>query len=81
MNPYYIDVRTPEEFETGHYPTAINHPLDRLEQGIFPDISKDTPIMVYCRSGGRSTVAEQLLTQAGFTEVTNAGGLADILSS
>ncbi len=69
-----IDVRTPDEYATGHYPDAINHELDLMMQGNFPDLPKDTEIQVYCRSGGRAGVAKQLMEQAGFTHVTNIGG-------
>ena len=38
------------------------------------DIPKDTPIMVYCRSGNRSGQAKQALEAIGYKNVTNAGG-------
>lgn len=69
-----IDVRTPDEYATGHYPDAINHELDLMMQGNFPDLPKDTEIQVYCRSGGRAGAAKQLMEQVGFTHVTNIGG-------
>lgn len=69
-----IDVRTPDEYATGHYPDAINHELDLMMQGNFPDLPKDTEIQVYCRSGGRAGAAKQIMEQAGFTHVTNIGG-------
>ncbi len=68
-----IDVRTPDEYKTGHYPNAINHELDRFMQGDFPDVSQDTEIQVYCRSGNRSGIAKQLLEKNGFTHVINIG--------
>lgn len=69
-----IDVRTPDEYAMGHYPNAINHELDRLMRGDFPQVPKDTEIQVYCRSGARSTAAKQLLEEDGFVQVTNIGG-------
>jgi phage shock protein E len=69
-----IDVRTPDEYATGHYPDAINHELDLMMQGNFPDTPKDTEIKLYCRSGGRAGMAKQMMEQAGFTNVTNIGG-------
>lgn len=69
-----VDVRSPLEFSTGHYNEAMNHPLDMMIQGSFPDIPLDTEIQVCCRSGGRSAVAEQLMKDHGFTNVTNIGG-------
>jgi rhodanese-related sulfurtransferase len=75
----YLDVRTKEEFVTGHYPDAINIPVEQIIQSVFPDVSKDSEITVYCRSGARASVAQQLLRNAGFQNVTNGGGLYDLL--
>lgn len=74
----YIDVRTPEEFASDHYPNAINHPVELIMQGVFPELSKDTEINLYCRSGARAGMAQQMMQQAGFTDVTNKGGLSDL---
>ncbi len=74
----YIDVRTPEEFASGHYPNAINHPVELIMQGILPELAKDTEINLYCRSGARAGIAQQMMQQAGFTNVTNKGGLSDL---
>ena len=46
-----IDVRTEDEFDSGHIPGSINIPLDSLES-VYDEISdEETPIFVYCRSG------------------------------
>jgi phage shock protein E len=74
----YIDVRTPEEFESGHYPDAINHPVELIMQGMFPELAKDTEIYLYCRSGARSGIAQQMMQQSGFVNVINKGGLSDL---
>jgi phage shock protein E len=74
----YIDVRTPEEFASGHYPDAINHPVELIMQGMLPELAKDTEINLYCRSGARAGIAQQMMQQAGFTNVTNKGGLSDL---
>ncbi len=74
----YIDVRTPEEFASGHYPDAINHPVELIMQGMFPELAKDTEINLYCRSGARAGMAQQMMQQVGFTNVTNKGGLSDL---
>lgn len=68
-----IDVRTPAEYATGHYPNALNHELDLIMTGKYPDVPRDAHIQVYCRSGNRSSIATQILTQAGFTHVENIG--------
>lgn len=73
-----IDVRTPEEFSEGHYPNAINIPLDQVAQRIneFKDMPK--PIVAYCRSGNRSGNAVTILKQNGINEAINAGVLDDL---
>lgn len=76
-----VDVRTPEEFETGAYPDAINIPLDALNTRINElgsDKSRD--ITVYCASGARSAYAKQMLQQSGYTDVKNGGGIAAMMS-
>jgi phage shock protein E len=70
-----IDVRTGGEFASGAYPRAKNIPLDSLQAKLGKLGEKDTPIVVYCASGSRSSRAARILRAAGFTDVTNAGGL------
>jgi phage shock protein E len=72
-----IDVRTSSEYADGHYPNAINHELDLIMQGVFPDVPLDTEIQMYCRSGNRSGIAKQLLEQSGFNNVINIGGYTE----
>jgi len=74
-----IDVRTPEEYEESHADGANNFPLQDMMAGQMPDYPLDTEIQVYCRSGGRSESAKNLMVQNGFTNVTNAGGLNEVL--
>lgn len=74
------DVRTPAEFASGHADGATLLPVTDIERGIYPDIAKDSSIAVYCRSGNRSAQATELLERAGYTNVTDMGGLADIES-
>jgi phage shock protein E len=72
-----LDVRTPQEFKSGHVKGAVNVPLDELAARIglvAPD--KDTPIAVHCQSGGRATRAKKLLDSEGYTHVENLGSLA-----
>ncbi len=73
MSPLLIDVRTPAEYAEGHYPEAINHELGLMMEGVYPEVAHDTLIHVYCRSGGRSSMAYQLLMKAGFTRVEDLG--------
>lgn len=77
----YIDVRTVEEFNEGHYPGALNHPVELIMQGVMPDVPKDQQICVYCKSGGRAGVALDNMKQAGFLDIVNGGGLNDVLNN
>lgn len=73
-----FDVRTPEEYAEFHYPGAININVTEIESRIAEFGPPDQPVIVYCRSGRRSTRAKRLLEEAGYTDVLNAGGLEDI---
>ena len=77
-----VDVRTPEEFSGGHVNGAVNIPVDRIgakldEIAQLTGGDKDKPLIVYCRSGARSARAKKELVRAGYTQVTNLGGLSD----
>jgi Rhodanese-related sulfurtransferase len=72
-----VDVRSPEEFQDGAYPGAINIPLPELSQRMG-EIPKDKPVVLYCLSGARSASAARTLKKAGYTDVINAGGLGDM---
>jgi rhodanese-related sulfurtransferase len=72
-----IDVRTPEEFATGHLDGAINIDVsspDFRDQVMALDSSGE--YFVYCRSGNRSGQAINQMYQMGFTEMTNGGSVA-----
>ena len=75
-----LDVRTAEEFDSGHFAGAINLDVEDIIAGKLPDAAKDTQLYVYCRSGNRSAQAVSLLKQAGFTKITDLGGLTDVES-
>ena len=67
-----VDVRSPQEFDNGHVKTAINIPVDRVEQLI--DRFKGQNVIVYCKSGGRSSAAKSKLAKLGIKGVINGGG-------
>jgi phage shock protein E len=71
----YLDVRTDQEWEQEHIKGATHFSLDRLKAAEVPLISKDTNVLIYCRSGSRAQEALGILQTAGFSSVTNAGGL------
>ena len=74
-NAVLLDVREADEYAQGRIPKSRNLPLSRLPEvgQILPD--KDTPLFVYCLSGGRSRQAVGYLRQLGYRAVTNIGGI------
>lgn len=69
-----VDVRTPDEYSAGHLPGSVNIPLDRLREELprrLPDRQK--PVLLHCRSGRRSAVAEAQLRALGYTNAFNLG--------
>ncbi len=64
-----IDVRTPEEFVSGHVPGAVNIPYDEIARRLAEVGPKDAPVVLYCRSGRRSGIAAEELAKAGYTKV------------
>ena len=74
-NAVLLDVRTREEFAEGHIPKSKNLPLQVIDKaGKFID-NKNVPIFVYCRSGGRSSMAQEMLKSMGYRNVKNLGGI------
>ena len=70
-----IDVRTPEEFSQGHLENAknINIMAEDFDAQVA-SLDKSKPVMVYCKSGGRSTRASERLKELGFTTITDLEG-------
>ena len=76
----WIDVRSAEEFNSGHLQNAVNIPHDQIIEGIKAISSdKNAPINLYCRSGRRAEIALNELKKAGYTNVTNHGGYEDLV--
>jgi rhodanese-related sulfurtransferase len=69
-----IDVRTPQEFASGHIEGAVNLPVNSI--GDHSDGLGGAPVVVYCRSGMRSQKARQVLTRAGVNEVHDLGAMS-----
>jgi phage shock protein E len=75
VNGFLLDVRTPDEFKEGHIAGAVNLNIydadfsDQLDQ-----LDKSKPIYVYCKSGGRSTDASDMMSAKGFKAVYNLVG-------
>ena len=70
-----LDVRTTSEFASGHISGAINIPVHTLADRLEELGDRNEPIVVYCRSGGRSARAQRLLEKAGFAKVSDLGGI------
>jgi len=70
-----IDVRTPAEFKAGHVSGATNIPLSLLPVRMN-ELDRERPVVVYCRSGGRSASAGGILTKAGFGGVHDLGPMS-----
>ncbi|MCA0251716.1 MAG: rhodanese-like domain-containing protein [Actinobacteria bacterium] len=71
-----IDVRTPSEFAEGHLEGAVN--IDLQSESFASQIAElqvEGSYVVYCRSGNRSAQATQLMREAGFEQVVDAGGV------
>jgi rhodanese-related sulfurtransferase len=75
-----IDVRTPEEYASGHITNAINIPVEATDfeervAGLDPAGS----YLLYCRSGRRSAMAAEIMAEAGFSDLVDAGGLEPLV--
>ena len=71
-----VDVRTEEEYLENHLTDAINIPLDDILNNVgMDDIDKDVPIIVYCRSGSRSSEAMSKLISEGYKYVYDLGSI------
>ena len=70
-----LDVRTREEYDAGHVPRARLIPHDELAAALDNlKAFQHAEVVVYCRSGRRSTLAEELLREHGFTGVVQLEG-------
>jgi hydroxyacylglutathione hydrolase len=71
-----LDVRSSSEFSEGHIPASLHIPLGYLSDRL-KEVPADRPVVVQCRSGGRSQIGASLLKKLGRQEVMNlVGGLA-----
>lgn len=73
-----VDVRTEEEYASGHIPEAICIPDETIYKdrpSALPDL--DQVILIYCRSGNRSKRSARMLYEMGYTNVYEFGGIID----
>ena len=70
-----IDVREPHEFEIVRIPNSVLIPKDRILSGeALAELPQDKPIVLHCKSGGRSAEALAALHKAGFRDAVHVGG-------
>lgn len=74
-----LDVRTPLEYAEGHIAGALNINVqsDDFQQVAEKELSKDSTILVYCRSGRRSMNAAEILTKLGYKVINLKGGIIE----
>ncbi|MBD5399870.1 MAG: rhodanese-like domain-containing protein [Treponema sp.] len=73
-----LDVRTPEEFASGHIKDAINIPNETIFDKEPTELTdKSQLILLYCRSGSRSKEAAKKLAKIGYTNIKEFGGIID----
>ena len=73
--PFVLDVRKPHEAEIATLGFSnLLRPHEQVIAGDLDGIPRDRPVLVYCKSGGRSARAAEALVHAGFTEVINMEG-------
>jgi rhodanese-related sulfurtransferase len=83
-NALFIDVRTPAEFHQGSIDGALNFPVQQLSFSMdeLKKLSDDgeTQLVLFCRSGVRSSNAYRQLTKAGMSNLLDGGGYASLRS-
>ncbi|MDL2209504.1 rhodanese-like domain-containing protein [Desulfovibrio sp. OttesenSCG-928-O18] len=77
--PYILlDVRTEKEFQDRHIKGATLLPYTEIKNRAASELAdKETPILIYCRSGRRSAIAAKDLIRIGYTKVYDFGGIND----
>jgi rhodanese-related sulfurtransferase len=73
--PFILDVRSPDEFASGHIPGAVNVPVHELSERLVAlGLSPKDEIVVHCERGGRAELAESKLRESGYTRVRDLSG-------
>lgn len=76
---HWIDVRVPDQYQQEHVQGAVNIPLKDLKAKIAAEVpDKTDTVKLYCNSGRQSGQAKDMLTEMGYTQVTNEGGIKNI---
>ncbi len=81
-NVTLLDVRTIEEYKSGHLPDATLIPVQALSDNLgMLKQDKNKKIIVYCRTGSRSVSASRILEKNGFTPLNVKGGIIQLLGA
>jgi phage shock protein E len=70
---YVLDVRSPEEYASGHVPGAVNIPYDQVASRIA-EVPKDKDVVLYCKSGRRAGIAAEVLAGQGYDRLQHLEG-------
>lgn len=80
----FIDVRTVEEYESGHIDNAVNYDISNKDTFLIQiqKLDKNLPVYLYCKMGGRSNRAANLLKEQGFKKIFDySGGYNDWITN
>lgn len=72
---YIIDVREEYEYNSGHIENAYNIPVSEINKIKKNEIPLDSVVIVYCKSGNRSSQAGEMLIKLGYKNVYDMGGV------
>ena len=72
-----LDVREQDEYDSGHISGAVLLPVGTIDETTAAEVipEKDSTVLVYCRSGNRSKTASSTLTELGYTNIYEFGGI------
>ena len=70
---YVLDVRSPEEYASGHVPGAVNIPYDQMASRVA-EVPKDKDVVLYCRTGRRAAIAAEVLAGHGYERLQHLEG-------
>lgn len=78
-NAILVDVRSEDEYNEGHIDGALLLPVDNINEDSASEVieSKDSTVIVYCRSGNRSSQALQILNDLGYENVYDLGAMSN----
>ena len=76
-NVIILDVREKSEYDAGHIKGAVLLPVGTINADTAAEViaSKDSVVLVYCRSGNRSKKASVVLAKLGYKNIYEFGGI------